>query len=58
MKRYNPLDIEPKWQQFWDDNGTYVTDLETSKPKYYAMSMFNYPSGAGIHWSRDELYDQ
>lgn len=49
MKRYNPLDIEPKWQQFWDDNGTYVTDLETSKPKYYAMSMFNYPSGAGIH---------
>lgn len=49
MQRYNPLDIEPKWQQFWDDNGTYVTDLETSKPKYYAMSMFNYPSGAGIH---------
>lgn len=49
MKRYNPLDIEPKWQQFWDENGTYVADLASSKTKYYAMSMFNYPSGAGIH---------
>ena len=49
MQRYNPLDIEPKWQQFWDDNGTYVANLESPKPKYYAMSMFNYPSGAGIH---------
>lgn len=49
MQRYNPLDIEPKWQQFWDDNGTYVADLNSDKNKYYAMSMFNYPSGAGIH---------
>ena len=49
MQRYNPSDIEPKWQQFWDDNGTYVADLASDKPKYYAMSMFNYPSGAGIH---------
>lgn len=49
MKRYNPLDIEPKWQKFWDDNGTYVADLDSAKTKYFAMSMFNYPSGAGIH---------
>lgn len=49
MKRYNPSDIEPKWQQFWDDNKTYVANLESSKPKYLGMSMFNYPSGAGIH---------
>lgn len=49
MKKYSPADIEPKWQQFWDDNGTYVADLASDKPKYYAMSMFNYPSGAGIH---------
>jgi leucyl-tRNA synthetase len=49
MSRYNPLDIEPKWQQIWDDQGTYVADLSSDKPKYYAMSMFNYPSGAGIH---------
>ncbi len=45
MKRYNPKEIEPKWQQFWDENGTYVADLNSDKPKYYAMSMFNYPSG-------------
>jgi leucyl-tRNA synthetase len=49
MQRYNPIDIEPKWQEFWDKNGTYVADLESTKNKYYAMSMFNYPSGAGIH---------
>lgn len=45
MQRYNPLEIEPKWQQFWDDNGTYVADLNSDRKKYYAMSMFNYPSG-------------
>lgn len=49
MKRYNPADIEPKWQKIWDDEKVYVADLESSKPKYIAMSMFNYPSGAGIH---------
>lgn len=49
MQRYNPKDIEPKWQKFWDESGTYTTDLHSSKPKYIAMSMFNYPSGAGIH---------
>jgi leucyl-tRNA synthetase len=47
--RYNPKDIEPRWQKFWDETGTYTTDLNSSKPKYLAMSMFNYPSGAGIH---------
>lgn len=49
MKRYNPKEIEPKWQQVWDETGVYTTDLKTTKPKYVAMSMFNYPSGAGIH---------
>jgi leucyl-tRNA synthetase len=49
MNRYNPKDIEPKWQQWWDEHGTYKADLGSSKPKYIAMSMFNYPSGAGIH---------
>ena len=49
MKRYSPTEIESKWQQFWDDNGTYVADLDSDKTKYYALSMFNYPSGAGIH---------
>lgn len=49
MQRYNPLEIEPKWQQYWDENGTYVADLQSDRKKYFAMSMFNYPSGAGIH---------
>lgn len=49
MKRYNPKDIEPKWQKVWDEDGTYVADLDSSKTKYIAMSMFNYPSGLGIH---------
>lgn len=49
MKRYNPAEIEPKWQKFWDDSQTYKANLASDKPKYIAMSMFNYPSGAGIH---------
>lgn len=49
MKRYNPIDIEPKWQRIWQETNVYTTDLDSKKPKYVAMSMFNYPSGAGIH---------
>lgn len=49
MKRYNPTELEPKWQQIWDETQVYRADLESDKPKYIAMSMFNYPSGAGIH---------
>lgn len=49
MQAYNPKQIEPKWQQIWEQTGVYTADLKSSKPKYMAMSMFNYPSGAGIH---------
>jgi len=49
MQRYNPKDIEPKWQAIWDETGVYTTDLQSDRPHYVAMSMFNYPSGAGIH---------
>lgn len=49
MQRYNPKDIEPRWQKIWNETGVYTTDLASDKPKYMAMSMFNYPSGAGIH---------
>lgn len=49
MKRYNPAEIEPKWQKVWEEDGTYTANLHSDKPKYIAMSMFNYPSGAGIH---------
>lgn len=49
MQRYNPSEIEPKWQKVWDEKQTYRANLTSDKPKYFAMSMFNYPSGAGIH---------
>ncbi len=49
MNRFNPAEIEPKWQQIWDETQVYRADLKSDKPKYIAMSMFNYPSGAGIH---------
>ncbi len=49
MRRYNPKELEPKWQKKWEADGTYKADLNSKKPKYIAMSMFNYPSGAGIH---------
>ena len=49
MKRYNPTEIEPKWQQIWDETQVYKADLRSDRQKYIAMSMFNYPSGAGIH---------
>ena len=49
MKRYNPKDIEVKWQKWWDDNKTYQVDFDSPKTKYIGMCMFNYPSGAGIH---------
>jgi leucyl-tRNA synthetase len=48
-RRYSPRDIEPKWQAVWESEGTYTTNLNSNKPKYIAMSMFNYPSGSGIH---------
>lgn len=49
MKKYTPKEIEGKWQQTWQDNKTYEVDLQSKKPKYFGFSMFNYPSGAGIH---------
>ena len=42
--------IEPKWQKYWDENKTFKTDCyDDSKPKYYCMDMFPYPSGNGLH---------
>ena len=50
MNRYNPIEIEKKWQQIWEDNGTYRVDFaDHTKPKYYAMSMLPGITGAGIH---------
>lgn len=50
MKRYNPTEIEKKWQDKWETDGTYVTDLsDTTRPKYYSLSMLPGITGAGIH---------
>lgn len=46
---YQFKDIEAKWQQFWFKNQTYRVENNTSKPKYYVLDMFPYPSGAGLH---------
>lgn len=46
---YNHREIEKKWQQFWEENQTYKTEIDPSKPKYYVLDMFPYPSGAGLH---------
>ncbi len=49
MRRYNPKELEPKWQKIWEDKAIYQPDLSSDKPKYIGFGMFNYPSGAGIH---------
>jgi leucyl-tRNA synthetase len=46
---YNFLRIEEKWQKYWNQNNIYKTDIDKSKPKYYVLDMFPYPSGAGLH---------
>jgi leucyl-tRNA synthetase len=49
MKRYNPTEIEPKWQQRWADDNRYAAKDFGSQPKYYVTGMFPYPSGVGMH---------
>lgn len=46
---YQFKDIEKKWQQFWAANQTFKADSQSTKPKYYVLDMFPYPSGAGLH---------
>src|SRR3954452_1067062 len=46
---YNFRDIEKKWQQWWIENKVYKVSNDSSKPKYYVLDMFPYPSGAGLH---------
>ena len=46
---YNFKEIERKWQSYWADHGTFKVKEDASKPKYYVLDMFPYPSGAGLH---------
>ena len=54
---YNHKKIEKKWQEFWEENQTFKTDVwDFSKPKFYALDMFPYPSGHGLHVGHPEGY--
>jgi leucyl-tRNA synthetase len=46
---YNHREVEQKWRQFWEENKTFKAEINPSKPKYYVLDMFPYPSGAGLH---------
>ena len=46
---YNFKEIETRWQKYWKEHKTYKTEIDSSKPKFYVLDMFPYPSGAGLH---------
>ena len=56
MSEYDHAAIEAKWQKFWLQNKTFKTDSASTKPKFYCLDMFPYPSGAGLHVGHPEGY--
>ncbi len=54
--RYDPQKIESKWQELWENEKTFRTENDFSRPKYYVLDMFPYPSGAGLHVGHPEGY--
>ncbi len=54
--RYDPSAIEPKWQRFWEERGTFVAKRHPGREKAYVLDMFPYPSGAGLHVGHPEGY--
>ncbi|MEO2206770.1 leucine--tRNA ligase [Paenibacillus pabuli] len=53
---YQPQVMEKNWQQYWDENKTFKTGEDPGKPKFYALDMFPYPSGSGLHVGHPEGY--
>ena len=57
LERYDFASVEPKWQKYWEEHETFKTDVwDFSKPKFYALDMFPYPSGVGLHAGHPEGY--
>jgi leucyl-tRNA synthetase len=56
MSRYNPAEIEPRWQDYWAEHRTFEAVEDPDKPKYYTLCMFPYPSGSGLHVGHPESY--
>ncbi len=57
MAKYDFKSVEKKWQEYWEKNETFKTDVwDFSKPKFYALDMFPYPSGVGLHAGHPEGY--
>lgn len=56
MEKYNPKEIEPKWQKYWEDNQTFKVTEDLTKEKFYALVEFPYPSGEGLHVGHPKSY--
>ncbi len=48
-RKYNPQEIEPRWQKYWEEKEMHQAKNDDPRPKFYCLDMFPYPSGSGIH---------